>query len=245
MSDLFSSAGLVAFDSWPNVTVEPPNSGNELVVFGADALNCTPKLNFEVVSSDTDFALPNGAVVDVSELELMPGFSSSQHSHFLRWASFRVIHAEHSHLEFCFSTRLWNPESIFKLTAEIFDTFAEAPGLADSQATHFKASLLLRIKQVSHSHVLAAGLKPTNEESFEELSAGAAGAGFGLSQATHRSLLELFFSIQLSHSHWFVLGANIALSEGSGFSGASAALDNISAGLPRLSRTSKTLPVLS
>lgn len=72
------------------VFFSPPAAGQVLVAatgattFGALALNCTPKLNLEVVSSEMDFDGPNDDADGLSVLDESPGFSCSQHSHFLR-----------------------------------------------------------------------------------------------------------------------------------------------------------------
>lgn len=98
--------------------------------------------------------------------ETAPGLACSQHAHFDREASFRVIHALHSHLlADCCATNDLNPWSV--ATPELagienMDLIAAgtaaaeagaAPGLAFSQQTHFNLSASFRVIQSEHSQL--------------------------------------------------------------------------------------------
>lgn len=129
---------------------------------GAELLNGTPKLN--LAAADDEFPNENDDADNLppATTPMPPGFSSSQHSHFFRWASLRVMHAAHSHLADCFATKLLKPSSVVMTAGNVVQLVVGAIGAAPvfgvSQATHLVASDLLRIMHASHSHVEAAAL---------------------------------------------------------------------------------------
>lgn len=98
--------------------------------------------------------------------ETAPGLACSQQAHFDREASFRVIHALHSHLlaDCCATNDLnsWSAAAPELAGIENIDLIAAgtaaagagaAPGLAFSQQTHFDLSASFRVIQSEHSHL--------------------------------------------------------------------------------------------
>lgn len=207
---------------------------------GAFLLNATPKLNWLVAAALADrdrtpVELPNGdaetALDDVADDsdDFSPGLSSSQHSHFLRCASLRVMQALHSHLALCLATKLAKPlstagndvEPLLLPNDKPADGFAAAavPGLVVSHATHLTASDLFGTMHVSHSHVPeAAGLNADPvHDAVGCAKAGASGLatvlllllpGLAVKHATHFVSASLLRSMQASHSHELADGAN-------------------------------------
>lgn len=227
------AAGSVAALGWaPNVNCAGPlATGFSGCGAGALASNATPKLNLLAPAEDSDRAaavLPNGVAVAGLAAAAWPGRSSSQHSQRWRCASLRVMQALHSQrLALCLAARLAKPESAAAAAAapppnreavgalNACDSGLLAPvtadGRADSQATHFAASELLRSMHASHSHVLAAGLNcwPNDDRgAVDVLAVGCLAVGRAVEQATHLGASEVLRTIHASHSHVLAAGLN-------------------------------------
>lgn len=149
---------------------------------------------------------PESTFISAPPLVFALGRGVSQATHFEASVLFTIIQVSHSHVLEAALNCVPNDEKLL-LKAGWAGAVALALVRTVSQATHFEASALLTIIQVSHSQVFAAALNwVPNEFSVEVgaiLGGTAEGAvpGFGVSQATHFTFIESFFSIQLSHSH--------------------------------------------